>query len=131
MHSSAWSVVNTIIMQRAVDQDQTSYNRKGKSHEKRKRVKKTTEAEKDASSESDCENLYQTARHVLHRAQKLRSGSTPDTVLIRIGDIEVHVERQRSKCEGDGRVPIQSPKTLIKGNRRTRSKQRHIEDSPI
>ena len=92
MHSSAWSVVNTIIMQRAVDQDQTSYNRKGKSHEKRKRVKKTTEADKDASSESDCENLYQTAGHVLHRAQKLRSGSTPDTVLIRIGDIEVHVE---------------------------------------
>ena len=46
----------------------------------------------DASSESDCEYLYQTARHVLHRAQKLRSGSTPDTVLIRIGDIEVPVE---------------------------------------
>ena len=40
MHSSAWSVVNTIIMQRAVDQDQTSYKRKGKSHEKRKSRKR-------------------------------------------------------------------------------------------
>ena len=39
--------------------------------------------------------------------------------------------QQRGKCKHDGRVPTQGPKIQIKGNQRTRSKQRHIEDSPI
>ena len=39
--------------------------------------------------------------------------------------------QQRDKCKHDGRVPIQGPKIQIKGNQRTKSKQRHIEDSPI
>ena len=110
-------------MPRAVDQDQTRDKRQETSEESRKeKVKKTTEADNDASSESDCEYLQQTARQVLHRAKKLRWGRTQDTVLIRIGDIDAHIAtRQQSSCERDGRVPIQSPKTQIKANQRTRS----------
>ena len=82
-------MVNKIIIQRTVDQHQTRNKRKAKSHEKKT---KTTEADTDASSESDCEYLQQTARHVLRRVKKMRSGRAQDTVLIRIGDIEAHVE---------------------------------------
>ena len=51
-----------------------------------------TEADIDTSSESDCEYRQHTARHVLHRAKKLRSATTQDMVLIRIGDLDVHIE---------------------------------------
>ena len=64
----------------------------GSKETKRERVKKTTEAE-ETSSDSDDDYIYlqQTAQH-LHRAKKIRSGSSQDTVLIRIGDINAFVE---------------------------------------
>ena len=94
-------------MQRAVDQDHTRDKRQEKSEESRKeKVKKTTEADTDASSESDCEYLQQTARHVLHRAKKPRSGRIQDTVLLRIGDTDVHIEPDRGK-NGLSSIPKQ------------------------
>ena len=39
-----------------------------------------------------CKYLQHTARHVLNWAKKLRSGRTQDTVLITIGDVDMHVE---------------------------------------
>ena len=58
----------------------------------KEKVKKTIEADTDTSSESDCKCFQHTARHVLNWAKKVRSGRTQDTVLITIGDLDVHIE---------------------------------------
>ena len=120
-------------MQRAVDQDQTRDKRQETSEESRKeKVKKTTEADNDASSESDCEYLQQTVRHVLHRAKKLRWGRTQDTVLIRIGDIDAHIEPDsRAAVNVMDEYQFRARKHRSKQIRELDPKQRHIEDSPI
>lgn len=43
-------------------------------------------------SDSDNEYIQQTAQQILHHVKKTRSGVNQDTVLIRIGDIDVEVE---------------------------------------
>ena len=53
----------------------------------------TESSESDSeSSESDSDYLHQTAQHVTHHVKRVRSGANQDTVMIRIGDIDAHVE---------------------------------------
>ena len=54
-------------------------------------MRKTTQHDSD-TSESECEFLGQVTKHLEHTAKKVRSGPNQDTVLIRIGDMDAHVE---------------------------------------
>ena len=57
----------------------------------RERVKKTVEAP-ETCDDSDSEYLQLTKEHTLHQVKKIRSGASQDTVLIRIEDMDAHVE---------------------------------------
>ena len=50
------------------------------------------EEAEESSSALDKEYLGQTAQHVSHQLKKIRSGSSQDTIVIRIGDNDSHVE---------------------------------------
>ena len=57
----------------------------------RERVTKTVEVP-ETSDDSDSEYLQLTKEHTLHQVKKTRSGASQDTVLIRIEDMDAHVE---------------------------------------
>ena len=60
---------------------------------KRERIKKTTEAEETSSNSGDDHIYLQETAQYLHRVTKIRSGPNQDTVLIRIGDIDVFLRQ--------------------------------------
>ena len=59
-------------------------------HQNWRHVRKT--ADGDQSSESDSDFLEQAAKHMTHHANRIRSGPSQNTVLIKIGDMDAHVE---------------------------------------
>ena len=129
--STAWSVVNAIIKQRAVDQNQTRDKRKVNSHEKRKSRKQPRQTPTpEANQIANTFSRQHDTSYIKQRNWEIRLNSGHCSYQ-NWRHWRAHRTRQQNKCERDGRVPIQSHKTQIKGNQRTRSKQRYIEVSPI